>query len=237
MEEIKLRIYRYLPGKTGYYETYEVEYIEGMSVLDALNQIKWQKDGSLSFRRSCRSGICGSCAVNINGKNMLACQSQIKFMGKNLTISPIPGFRIIKDLVVEFEPFWKKLELIKPYLISKSIAPMRENLQMPKNYKKVEDSASCILCGACTSLCPSSWLSDSYLGTAALFKAYRFMADSRDEGFEDRVGIVGSEDGLWRCHGVYNCSETCPKELNPARYISKLKRMISWYRLKKMIGL
>jgi len=227
--EITFKISRLDPDKDKrpYYRKYTVKVEPGMTVLDALNEIKWREDGTLSYRRSCRSAICGSCAMTINGVNRLACNTQILHLKKKtVVVEPLRRFPIIKDLIVDMDPFFEKIAIIKPYLIAHSPGGPRERLQSPEDRKLLDEAVTCILCGGCTSSCPSYWYNKNYLGPAALFKAYRFIFDSRDEGTEERLGIISDRDGLWRCHSIFNCVEACPKSLNPTYAIAELKKKI-----------
>lgn len=220
------RIYRFNPeeDKRPYYQTYAVEIREGMTVLDTLNEIKWTQDGGLTFRRSCRHGICGSCAMTINGLNRLACETQVKSLGEGtIEIEPLRHFPVIKDLAVDMEDFFRKLEAVKPYLIAGTPPTDRERLQSIGERKKIDGSYECILCGACTSSCPSYWANTEFLGPAALLKAYRYCFDSRDEGFKERLPVLNNRFGLWRCHTIFNCT-ICPKALNPTWAIGELKK-------------
>ncbi len=229
MTTYTFNIFRYNPqkDKEPYYREYSLTPKQNWSVLDCLNEIRWHYDGSLSFRRSCRSGICGSCAMNINGKNMLACETQIQdIKTKRITIKPLPYYEIIKDLTIDLESFFDAIEKIKPYIISmKGNSHKCEGLQSPEARALLDGLYECILCGACTSSCPSFWNSD-YPGPAALLQAARFTADSRDKGEGERFPIINKNDGVWRCHTIFNCVEACPKGLNPTKAIQQLKRTL-----------
>jgi succinate dehydrogenase / fumarate reductase iron-sulfur subunit len=193
-------------------------------ILDCLDRIKWDFDGSLTYRRSCSHGICGSDAITINGKNMLACQVLIQdIKKKHIKIDPIPGMPIIKDLVVDTTDFFAKYEVVKPYLIAKN-PPAKERLQSVADRALIDEAVNCILCGACTSSCPSMWGNENYLGPAAMLKAYRFAFDSRDENPEAHLEAIDTNDGVWRCHTIFNCVEACPKEINLTWHISQLKK-------------
>lgn len=222
------RIFRFDPDrdKEPRYREYQVECPKGSTVLDALNQIKWKQDGTLSYRRSCRHGICGSCAMTINGKNNLACESQVENLKGIIWVEPLRSFPIIKDLIVDMDPFLDKLKAIKPYFIAGTPPTDKERLQSPEERKLLDGSYECILCGCCTSSCPSFWADKDFLGPAALLKAYRFIFDSRDEGTQERLVILDNKHGLWRCHTIFNCAEACPKGLNPTWAISKLKQKV-----------
>jgi len=232
-----LAILRYDPGKSTepHYETYGVKATKDTTVLDALFQILETQDHSLAFRYSCRSAVCGSCAMFINGRYKLACSTLISEIGRDVIIQPLPHMPIIRDLVVDLTTFFEKYKVIKPYVVPIKPPPEKEWIQSPKQRSKINDSTDCILCAACYSSCPSVWTGKKYLGPAAILQAYRFAADSRDGILRDRVAVLGSEDGLWRCHTIFNCTEACPKSLNPARFIESLKRTATKETLKARI--
>ncbi|MGB9773695.1 MAG: succinate dehydrogenase iron-sulfur subunit [Bacteroidota bacterium] len=227
--KLTLRIQRFNPekDKKPYYQDFTIEETDPrMSLLDMLNEVKWKIDGTLTYRRSCKHGMCGSCGMRINGKNGLACSTLLKDLNtkKPVVLDPLPGMPIIKDLVVDMTDFYKKFEVIKPYLITKSPPPQHERLQSNEDAELLFESAKCILCGCCSSSCPSTWTNDQYMGPAVLLKAYRFVFDTRDEAPDERLDAVDHEDGLWRCHTIFNCVEACPKEINITYHISKLKQ-------------
>lgn len=227
--DITLTIYRYDPekDKKAYYKTYRIEMDEMDRIVDCLNKVKWEQDGTLTFRKSCAHGVCGSDAIRINGENALACQKLVKDLkGGKATIEPLLEYPVIKDLVVDLDPFFKNLEKIKPYFINDSPRPAQERYQSNEDRDKIDDPVKCILCGACTSSCPSYWYNKDYLGPAALIKAHRFILDTRDEAKEERIQIVNDRNGLWRCHTIFNCNEVCPKEINITQAISELKRFV-----------
>ncbi len=210
-----------------HYKSYTVQTSPGMTVLDALNEIKWHQDGTLSYRKSCRSGICGSCAMKINGINGLACETQIEPMKKKtIVLDPLPSFEVIKDLAVNMDPFFEHLAAVKPYLINEEPPPDRERLQSPEEFKRISDPIACILCMSCTSSCPSFWTDPEYIGPAALYKAYRYEFDTRDKGSEERLEALDNRHGLWRCHTIFNCMDACPKNLKITHGISLLKRKV-----------
>lgn len=222
----RVKVLRYNPESDAkpYWKTYELEVDEDSTILDVLNEIHWYHDGTLSYRRSCRSAICGSCAMKVNGRNVLACETPLHmFKGYKLKIEPLPGFKIVKDLVVDMDAFFAKLERIKPYLILNKPIPDKEFFQDPGEFEKIVDAINCILCGACTSSCPSLWGNEDYLGPAALLKAYRYIFDSRDDGTDERIDIINDRNGIWRCHVIFNCMEACPKDIKITEYLSKLK--------------
>ncbi|RPI18404.1 MAG: succinate dehydrogenase iron-sulfur subunit [Ignavibacteriae bacterium] len=226
------RVLRYNPEKDNkpHFEDYTLDVHPTMTVLDVLHQIKWNYDGTLSFRRSCAHGICGSDGIKINGKNALACSILLKVINlkKVVTIEPLPHFPIIKDLIVDMTDFYQKLETVKPYLIVNNPAPVEgERRQSNEDAEKLFESAKCILCACCTTSCPSTWSDENYLGPAALLKAYRFVFDTRDEASDERLDIIDTPDGAWRCHTIFNCNACCPKEINITWHISQLKKAVS----------
>lgn len=235
MAEFSLKIVRYTPGKhqKPLVQTYTIQAKPRWSILDCLNEIKWHHDGTLAFRRSCKSGICGSCAMNINGRNRLACETRIEDCKKKIiTIKPLPFFEIIKDLVVDLDPFFNGIESIKPYLIPEGEAPEnKERYQSKEEREQLDGLYECIYCGSCMSSCPSFWNNEKFLGPAALIKAQRYAADSRDTGKNKRYTIIDNENGVWRCHTNFNCVGACPKSLNPTRAIQELKKTIVKNRL------
>jgi succinate dehydrogenase iron-sulfur subunit len=225
----KFKIFRFNPevDKKPYYKEYEVDCQPAWTILDALNEIKWFQDGTLTYRRSCRHGICGSCAMTINGINDLACELQVGKVKKSvIKIDPLPGFEIFRDLSVDMEPFYEALKRVKPWLINDDPPPSHERLQSPEEFKQMGISIACILCGACTSSCPSYWSDPEYLGPSALLKAFRYTFDTRDKGFNDRIEALDNKHGLWRCHKITNCFTGCPKNLNPTEAISKLQQKV-----------
>lgn len=200
-------------------------------VLTALNRIKWQQDGTLSYRRSCGHAVCGSCAMTIQGASRLACKTLVKdIAGDRIVVEPLKGFPVIKDLVVDMSHFYHNLRAVVPYLVNNGPKPAKERRQSPEEFDEFEDATKCILCGCCTSSCPSFWKNDSYLGPAALVKAWRFVGDSRDEAGSARLDAVNGHDGVWRCHTIFNCKEACPKEIDIPAALSRLKRAAAWGR-------
>jgi succinate dehydrogenase / fumarate reductase iron-sulfur subunit len=234
MPEAKLRINRYDPAsdgplkggaRTDRWEEYTVPFTGTLTVLEALFAIQEQQDGSLAFRYCCRASICGSCAMYINGRYRLACQTNVRhFEGQTITVAPMPHMPLVKDMVVDMTSFFAKYEYIKPWLIRSSQTPEAELPQSPRDRRKLDMPIDCILCGCCYSSCPSVWYEDDYLGPAALLKAYRFEVDSRDEARKERLPRFDNERGVYRCHTITNCVEACPKELNPTEGIQWLKR-------------
>lgn len=230
--QVTFRILRYNTEKDiePHFQDFIIEANPAMTVLDALHQIKWNLDGTLSFRRSCAHGICGSDGMKINGRNRLACSILLKDlnMNKPVTVEPLPSMAIVKDLIVDMTDFYKKNETVKPYLVNNTpVPPDGERLQSNEDAEKLFESAKCIMCACCTTSCPSTWSNENYLGPAALLKAYRFIFDTRDEAADERINIIDSPDGLWRCHTIFNCVDACPKEINITWHISQLKKRTS----------
>ncbi|MEM0202365.1 MAG: succinate dehydrogenase iron-sulfur subunit [Archaeoglobaceae archaeon] len=220
---MKLLIRRF--DEKSYWQSFEVPVKRGMTVLDALFYIRENIDPTLAFRASCRMGICGSCAVKINGKPRLACETQISKFKKEIKVEPLDNFAVIRDLVTEFEGFFVKHKKVKPYLIAEAdYENPVERLQTPQELKRYYIFSLCIKCGACVSVCPASATLEGYLGPAALVAAYRFNADSRDEGKEERLRIASESIGVWRCHSAMECSEVCPKQIEPAKAVQLLRR-------------
>ena len=194
-------------------------------LLDGLVRIKDTLDGTLTFRRSCAHGICGSCAVNVGGSNMLACQALMRGLPGRVNVGPLPGLPVVRDLVVDWEPFFALTEAVMPYLVADEPPPERERLQSPGEQARILASITCIMCASCTTSCPGFWADPASLGPAALVKAYRFIFDSRDRAGDERLRRVAHERGLWRCHSAMNCADACPKEIDIPAHIAALKRL------------
>jgi succinate dehydrogenase / fumarate reductase iron-sulfur subunit len=226
--KVKFRIRRFDSAKDEkpFWGEYEVEVEPTDRVLDGLQMIKWHQDGTLTLRKSCGHGICGSDAMVINGVNRLACKVLIRDVGRNITVEPMRGFRVIRDLVVDMEGFFEKYRSIKPFLITNSSPPEKERLQSPKDRERFDDTTKCILCGACTTSCPSFWANKTYLGPASIVQAHRFIFDSRDNGSRERLELLGSRDGVWRCRTIFNCLEACPREIDVTGAIAQVKKRL-----------
>jgi succinate dehydrogenase / fumarate reductase iron-sulfur subunit len=228
----KFKIYRFDPGddKNPRVDTFELDMEQcGPMVLDALLKIKNEVDATLSLRRSCREGICGSCAMNINGQNTLACTRTCEELGSgDVSVFPLPHMPVVKDLVTDLTQFYAQYAAIKPWLQSRTPAPPdRERLQSKEDQEKIDRPSACILCACCSTSCPSYWWnSDRYLGPAALLAAYRWIVDSRDEAAGERLDALEDPFRLYRCHTIMNCTEACPKDLNPARAIAEIKKLM-----------
>ena len=226
----KFTVYRYDPdsGENPRYDTFEIDLDNcGPMVLDALIKMKSEMDPTLTFRRSCREGICGSCAMNMNGRNGLACTTAIEDLSGDIRITPLPHMEVIKDLVPDFTHFYAQYASIRPWLQTVSTTPSgKERLQSPEQREKLDGLYECILCACCSTSCPSYWWnSDKFLGPAILLQAYRWLADSRDEMTGERLDALEDPFRLYRCHTIMNCANDCPKGLSPARAIAEIKKM------------
>ena len=195
-------------------------------VLDLLHTIKWYQDGSLAFRRSCGHGICGSDAMMINGRNRLACKELVKHLKQPITIEPMRGYRIVKDLMVDMTAFFEKYRAVKPYLINEEPTPQTERRQSPQERQRYDETTKCILCGACTTSCPSFWANSQYVGPAAIVQAHRFLFDSRDAGAAQRLEALNEASGVWRCRTIFNCTEACPRGINVTKAIGEVKQWL-----------
>ncbi len=222
-------IYRYDPDKDAkpYMQTFEIE-LEGTErmLLDALMKLK-KVDDSISYRRSCREGVCGSDAMNINGKNGLACLTNMQTLPQKITLRPLPGLPVVRDLIVDMSQFFKQYHSIKPYIVNETVAPEKERLQSQEDREELNGLYECILCACCSTSCPSFWWNpDKFVGPAGLLAAYRFIADTRDQVREERLDNLEDPYRLFRCHTIMNCVDVCPKGLNPTRAIGKIKDML-----------
>lgn len=227
--QVSMKILRFNPEKDSkpHFETYVVEQEPTDRVLDALNTVKWQHDGTLTYRRSCAHGVCGSDAMKINGRNRLACKLLVQDVGANVTIEPLIGFRVIKDLVVDMEPFFASYRLIKPFLITNDAPPTgRERHQDPEDRDLIDDTSKCIMCAACTTACPITWTNEEFVGPAAIVQAHRFIYDTRDQGRDQRLAVLNERSGVWRCRTIFNCTDACPRGIKVTRAIEQVKRTI-----------
>ena len=227
--EVSVRILRYNPEGDAEprWESYRVPTRPFDCVLDALHHVKWYVDGSLTFRRSCAHGMCGSDAMWINGRNRLACKTLIKDLDPPLEVAPLPGFTVEKDLVVDMEPFFQSYRRVLPYLIDDGPPPERERLQSPVERGRYDDTTKCILCAACTTACPIFLNEGNYIGPAAIVAAHRFIFDSRDGGAAERLEIMAAPDGAFRCQGMFKCTESCPRGIKVTKAIQQVKRAIA----------
>jgi succinate dehydrogenase / fumarate reductase iron-sulfur subunit len=228
--QVDLRILRYDPERDGkpHWEAYTVEARPIERVLDLLHKVKYEQDGTLTFRRSCAHGVCGSDAMLINGRNRLACRIRVDQLGKGrITVAPLPGLPVVKDLVVDMDGFFEKYKSAMPYFVADSTPPPeRERRQSPEDRARYDDTTKCILCAACTSSCPSFWAQPSYVGPAAIVNAHRFIFDSRDEAAEERLEILADKDGVWRCRTIFNCTDACPRGIRITQAILEVSAAI-----------
>jgi succinate dehydrogenase / fumarate reductase iron-sulfur subunit len=231
---ITLRVRRFNPEvrPDAYWQDFQVRVDPKERVLDALHKVKWEQDGTLSFRRSCAHGVCGSDAMRINGKNRLACKTLIKDVNpaKPVTVEPIKGLTVLKDLIVDMEPFLQSYRDVMPFLITSGNAPTRERLQSAEERARFDDTTKCILCAACTTSCPVFWADGQYFGPAAIVNAHRFIFDSRDEGAEQRLEILNEREGVWRCRTTFNCTDACPRGIEVTKAIQEVKQALIFRR-------
>ena len=222
-------------------ETYRVPALPTDRVLNLLHYVKWYIDGTLAFRRSCAHGICGSDAMRINGRNRLACKVLVKDLMSTkgdggsptaeITVEPIKGLPLEKDMIVDMEPFFEAYRSVKPFLITHGNEPTREWIQSVDDRERFDDTTKCILCAACTTSCPVYWSADSYVGPAAIVNAHRFIFDSRDEGAEERLEILSDAEGVWRCRTTFNCTDACPRGIQVTKAIQEVKRALMFRRI------
>jgi succinate dehydrogenase / fumarate reductase iron-sulfur subunit len=232
-----IKIFRFHPEQDAkpHYQNFELEADPTERVLDVLEQIRGEQDGTLAFRRSCAHGVCGSDAMRINGRNYLACKVLLRDLDTaEITIEPILGLRVVKDLIVDMDPFFDHYKSVLPYLINDDPLPAdgRERLQSPEDRERFDDTTKCILCAACTTACPSFWANGEYVGPAAIVNAHRFIYDSRDQGAEKRLEILNEQMGVWRCRTAFNCTEACPREIKITRAIAEVKKAIQTGKLE-----
>lgn len=238
---ITLRIRRFLPDLVGpngeppvpFWQDFQVEADPTERILTAMLKVKGEQDGSLTFRRSCAHGICGSDAMRINGRNRLACKTLVKDLdvSKPITIEAIKGLEVEKDLVVDMEPFFQSFRDVMPFLITTGNEPTRERLQSPEDRERFDDTTKCILCACCTTSCPVFWTDGQYFGPAAIVNAHRFIFDSRDEGAEQRLEILNEKEGVWRCRTTFNCTDACPRGIEVTKAIQEVKRALIFRRV------
>jgi succinate dehydrogenase / fumarate reductase iron-sulfur subunit len=244
--EVTLSIRRYNPelDTEPHWESYTVSAQPTDRLLDALHKVKWEQDGTLTFRRSCAHGICGSDAMRINGLNRLACKTLVKDLdaftqmgdgslgpGRPITVEPIKGLPVLKDLVVDMEPFFDAYRSVMPFLITSGEEPTRERLQSPADRARFDDTTKCILCAAGTTSCPVDWTDGQYFGPQAIVGAHRFIFDSRDEGAPERLEILNDTEGVWRCRTTFNCTEACPRGIEVTKAIQEVKRALIFGRV------
>jgi succinate dehydrogenase / fumarate reductase iron-sulfur subunit len=227
--DVELRIRRFNPevDATPHWESYALQAEPSDRVLDLLHQVKWFQDGTLTFRRSCAHGVCGSDAMLINGRNQLACAVLVRDAGTSISVEPMRGLPVVKDLLVDQEGFWEKYRAVMPYLVNDEVPEDGgERRQSPAERAAFEDTSRCILCAACTTACPVFWTNPAYVGPAAIVNAHRFIFDSRDTAHAERLEIMADADGVWRCRTVFNCVEACPRGINVTRAIMEVTRAI-----------
>ena len=233
MKSVTLRVFRFNPDteKEPVYREYKVEVDPTDRVLDALNAVKWYQDGAVTYRRSCAHGVCGSDAMRINGVNRLACKVLVRDVGDRVTVEPLMGFRVIKDLVVDMEPFFAQYRSVLPFFVNDTRPPERERIQSVEERERFDDTTKCILCAACTTSCPIYWGNESYVGPAAIVNAHRFIFDSRDEAAADRLDILNQRSGVWRCRTAFSCTEACPRDIKITQAIQEVKRAILYNKI------
>jgi succinate dehydrogenase / fumarate reductase, iron-sulfur subunit len=234
MMDVTVKILRYNPevSEESSWESYHVTAEPTDRVLDALHKVKWDIDGSLTFRRSCAHGVCGSDAMRINGKNRLACKTLLKDVNPSqpITVEPIKGLPVLKDLVVDMEPFFAAYRSVMPFLVTSGNEPTRERIQSQKDRERFDDTTKCILCAACTTSCPVYWTDGQYFGPQAIVGAHRFIFDSRDEGTDQRLEILNDREGVWRCRTTFNCTEACPRGIEVTKASQEVKRALIFRR-------
>lgn len=233
--EITLKIFRYNPEdeNKGYFDTFTLEAEPTDRILDLLEHIKGTMDGTLAYRRSCAHGVCGSDAIRINGVNRLACKVLVQDLKKKkVTIEPILGLPIEKDLIVDMEPFFDHYRSVLPYFVNDDPPPSKERLQSPEDRERFDDTTKCILCAACTTSCPSFWVNEEYVGPAAIVTAHRFIYDSRDQAAEERLEILNDQFGVYRCHTIFNCTDACPRDIEVTQAIGEVKKSIATGRVE-----
>ncbi len=228
--EVTFRIRRYnpeVPGKNKpYWQEFTLKDVEETDrVLELMHRIKWEQDGTLAFRRSCSHGICGSDAMRINGRNALACKLLIRNVGTKVQLEPILGLPVLKDLIVDMEPFFEHYRSVMPFFVNNTPPPAdgRERLQKAEDQQLMNDTSNCILCACCTTSCPSFWANGQYVGPAAIVQAHRFIFDTRDEASQDRLNALAEPDGVWRCRTIFNCTPACPRGIEVTRAIGEVK--------------
>jgi succinate dehydrogenase / fumarate reductase iron-sulfur subunit len=226
--QLVLKIRRFNPevSEESWWDEFTVQMEPTDRLLDALHEVKWHQDGTLSLRRSCAHGICGSDAMLINGRNALACKVLVQDVAPRVTVEPIRGLPVHKDLIVDMEPFFAGYRSVLPFLINDDGEPEKERLQSPEDRHRFDDTTKCILCAACTTSCPIFWGDGEYVGPAAIVNAHRFIFDSRDQGAKERLKVLSEKTGVFRCRTTFNCTEACPRGIEVTRAIQDVKRSI-----------
>ena len=234
--EVRMRVFRFNPEKDRKprYDVFTVEAEPTDRVLDVLEWIRGDVDGTLAFRRSCAHGVCGSDAMRINGRNYLACKVLLRDLGTTeITVEPLLGLPVMKDLIVDMQPFFEHYKSVMPYLVNDELpADGKERLQSPEERERFDDTTKCILCAACTTSCPSFWSNGQYVGPAAIVNAHRFIFDSRDQAAAERLEVLNEQFGVWRCRTAFNCTEACPREIKITQAIAEVKRAIQTGRIE-----
>ncbi len=230
--QVHLKVFRFNPeiDRKPRYDRFDIQAEPTERVLDLLEMVKNYNDGTLGFRRSCAHGVCGSDAMRINGHNALACKVLLKDLNTDqVTVEPLLGMRVIKDLIVDMEPFFAHYRSVMPYLVNEEPLPGdgKERLQSPQEQERFEDTTKCILCAACTTSCPSFWASENYVGPAAIVNAHRFIYDSRDRAVAERLAVLNQRMGVWACRTAFNCSEACPRDIQITRAIAEVKEALN----------
>lgn len=229
---VKIKRYNPETDQKPHFESYEVEAEPIDQVLDVLHTVKWYHDGTLTLRRSCAHGICGSDAMRINGRNALACKLLVRDVvkeGGTLQIEPMLGLPLIKDLIVDMEPFFEHYRSVMPFLVNDEPLPEdgRERLQSAEVRERIDHGTKCILCAACTTSCPSFWANGQYVGPAAIVQAHRFIFDDRDRAADERLKVLGEQFGVWRCRTIFNCTEACPRDIPVTQLIGEVKQALA----------
>jgi succinate dehydrogenase / fumarate reductase iron-sulfur subunit len=224
---LTLKIRRFNPqvSEEPWWDEFTIQVDPYERLVEALHQVKWHHDGTLTFRRSCAHGICGSDAMVINGRNALACKILVKDVAPKVTIEPIRGLAVLKDLIVDMEPFFDGYRAVLPYLVNDEETE-RERVQMPEERERYDDTTKCILCAACTTSCPIFWSDETYIGPAAIVNAHRFIFDSRDRAPRERLGILSEKTGVFRCRTTFNCTDACPRGIEVTKAIQEVKRAV-----------
>ena len=235
--QINLKVFRFNPEKDQkpHFDAFSLEVDPKDRILDVLEQVRGYHDGSLGYRRSCAHGVCGSDAMRVNGRNYLACKILVQDLKSNkITVEPILGLKVIKDLIVDMEPFFRHFESVQPYFVNDDPLPAdgKERLQSPEDRERFDDTTKCILCAACTTSCPSFWADGSYVGPAAIVNAHRFIFDTRDKAAAERLKTLNEQFGVWRCRTVFNCTEACPRDIHVTQAIAEIKQALLSGKLK-----
>ncbi len=230
---LTLRIRRFNPEVSDdpWWDEFQIDADPTDRLLDALHRVKWYQDGTLALRRSCAHGICGSDGMLINGRNALACKVLVKDVAPKVTVEPIRGLPVLKDLIVDFEPFFEGYRRVLPFLVNEDLPPDRERLQSAEDRERFDDTTKCILCACCTTSCPIFWGDDGYIGPAAIVNAHRFIFDSRDHAAQERLDILSDKTGVFRCRTTFNCTEACPRGIKVTKAIQEVKRAVMFKKL------